>query len=234
MKVELLVSEWCASCHQAEQVWQQVAKEKNIDFAVLDMAQPEGRALVSRLRLKTIPALVIDDELKGLGVPTLAQAREWVAAAPPKQQTEMQNAGISLSLDNRLFIMASVVYLALGGTGLIINGALLSDGPARPVALHLVTVGFVLMLIYGLGAHMLPRFTANPIRMGIWPWLQMGLAHAGMIAYTAGFLMGWHAVIVAGGAMIWSSIWLFAGRLWPVLWPSVNKSDGIVIRVHQG
>ena len=234
MKVELLVSAWCASCHQAEQVWQQVARERNIDFAVIDMAQPEGRALVSRLRLKTIPAVVVDDALRGLGVPTLAQAREWVASAPAKQQSNLHNAGMSLSLDNRLFIIAAVVYLMLGGMGLVVNGTLLSDGPARPVALHLVTVGFMLMFVYGLGAHMLPRFTANPIRMGAWPWLQMGLAHAGLIAYVTGFLAGWQALIVAGGAMIWLSIWLFAWRIWSVLWPRPDKSDGIVIRVHQG
>ncbi|MDR3391624.1 MAG: thioredoxin family protein [Sulfuriferula sp.] len=232
MKVELLVSEWCASCHQEEKVWQQIAKEKDINFAVVDMAQPEGRALVSRLRLKTIPALVIDDELKGLGVHTLAEAREWVAAAPVKRQTEMQNAGIALSLDNRLFIVAAMVYLTLGGIGLLVNGALLSDGPTRPVALHLVTVGFMLMLVYGLGAHMLPRFTANPIRMGIWPWLQMGLAHAGMIAYATGFLAGWYVVIVAGGLLIWSSLWVFSWRIWPVLWPRPVKTDGMVIRIH--
>lgn len=234
MKVELLVSAWCASCHQAEQVWQVVAKEKEMDFAVLDMAQPEGRALVSRLRLKTIPALVIDGELKGLGVPTLAQAREWVASAPTKRQTDMQNAGLSLSLDNRWFIMTSVAYLMLGGLGLAINGTLLTDGPTRPVALHLVTVGFVLMLIYGLGAHMLPRFTGNPIRMGIWPWVQMGCANAGMLAYTAGFLLGRHAVIVVGGALIWSSIWIFTGRIWPVLWPAADKSSAKVILVQRG
>ncbi|WP_124948550.1 glutaredoxin family protein [Sulfuriferula thiophila] len=232
MKVELLVSEWCASCHQEEKVWQQIAKEKQIEFAVVDMAQPEGRALVSRLRLKTIPAVVIDDELKGLGVHTLAVAREWVAAAPAKVQTEMQNAGIALSLDNRLFIVAAMVYLLLGGIGLLVNGTLLSDGPTRPVALHLVTVGFMLMLVYGLGAHMLPRFTANPIRMGRWPWLQMGLAHAGMIAYATGFLAGWYAVIVAGGILIWLSICVFTWRIWPVLWPRPVKRDGMVIRIH--
>ena len=232
MKVELLVSEWCASCHQEEKIWQLVAKEKDINFSVVDMAQPEGRALVSRLRLKTIPAVVIDDELKGLGVHTLAQAREWVVSAPAKMQTDLQNAGIALSLDNRWFIAAAMFYLLLGGVGLIVNGALLSDGPTRPVALHLVTVGFMLMLVYGLGAHMLPRFTANPIRIGLWPWLQMGLAHAGMIAYATGFLAGWYGVIVAGGVLIWTSLCVFIFRIWPVLWPRAVRSDSVVIRIH--
>ena len=232
IQVELLVSEWCASCHQAEKIWAQVAKEKEINFAVVDMGQPEGRALVSRLRLKTIPAVVIDGELKGLGVHTLAEAREWVAAAPAKLQTDMQNAGIALSLDNRLFVMAAMIYLMLGGIGLLVNGALLSDGPARPVALHLVTVGFMLMLIYGLGAHMLPRFTANPIRMGYWPWLQMALAHAGMMAYAVGFLAGWYWLIISGGVCIWLSLSIFTWRIWTVLWPRPQHIDGIKIPIH--
>lgn len=231
MKVELLVSEWCASCHQSEKIWREVAEEKDIEFAVLDMAQPEGRALVSRLRLKTIPALVIDGELKGIGVQTFAEARAWVAAAPAKQKTDMQHAGLSLSLDNRLFMLGAMIYLMLGGLGLVINGALLSDGPARPVALHLVTVGFMLMLVYGLGAHMLPRFTGNPILMGVWPWIQMGLVHAGLLAYSTGFLVGVYLVVIAGGALIWLSLLVFTVRIWPVLWPK-PRNNGMIIPLH--
>jgi glutaredoxin len=231
MKVELLVSEWCASCHQSEKIWREVAEEKDIEFAVLDMAQPEGRALVSQLRLKTIPALVIDGELKGIGVQTFAEARAWVAAAPAKQKTDMQHAGLSLSLDNRLFMLGAMIYLMLGGLGLVINGALLSDGPARPVALHLVTVGFMLMLVYGLGAHMLPRFTGNPILRGVWPWIQMGLVHAGLLAYSAGFLAGVYLVVIAGGALIWLSLLVFTVRIWSVLWPK-PRNNGMIIPLH--
>ena len=146
MKVELLVSEWCASCHQAEKIWREVAQEREFEFAVLDMGQPEGRALVSRLRLKTIPALVIDNELKGIGVQSVAEARALVQAAPPKVKSDMQHTGLSLSQDNRWFVLASLIYLMLAGLGLVINGALLSDGPMRPLALHLFTVGFCIEL----------------------------------------------------------------------------------------
>lgn len=231
MKVELLVSEWCASCHQSEKIWREVAQEKDIEFAVLDMGQPEGRALVSRLRLKTIPALVIDGELKGIGVQTFAEARAWVTAAPARQKTEMQHAGLTLALDNRLFLLGAMAYLMLGGLGLVINGALLSDGPARPVALHLVSVGFMTMLIYGLAAHMLPRFTGNPILMGVWPWIQMGLVHAGLLAYSAGLLVGVYLMVVAGSVLIWLSLLVFTLRIRPVLWPKPRK-NGIAIQVR--
>jgi thioredoxin-like negative regulator of GroEL len=84
MKVELLVSDWCPTCPQAERVWRQVAEERNIEFSVVDMSQPEGRALAQRLRLKTIPATAIDGALVAVGVPSLDEARRMTASAPPK------------------------------------------------------------------------------------------------------------------------------------------------------
>ena len=232
MKVELLVSAWCQSCRQAEQVWQQVVTEKQVDYAVVDATQPEGRELISRLRIKTVPALVIDGELRGLGIPTIAQAREWVSQAPARMASQGQNAGILMSEDNRWFAVLAVIYLTLAGLGLVIQGSLLSDGPTRPVALHLMTIGFLLMLVYGLGAHMLPRFTVQPIRMGYWPWLQMALVNLGLWGYVAGFMLAIHALIIVGGTLVWLSLCIFAWRLWPVLWPKPVKQDGIILRVH--
>lgn len=228
MRVELLVSEWCPSCYQAEQVWRQVASERAFDFAVLDMGQPEGKALVSRLRLKTIPAVIVDGELKGIGVQSLAAARALVDAAPPKIQSNIQHAGLSLSQDNRWFILSALAYLAIGGSGLVIDASLLGNGPSRPVALHFVTLGFMTLLVYGLSAHMLPRFTGNPILQGIWPWLQLAVAHAGMLAYAAGFMLALPAVAAVGGVLAWLAMAIFVARLWPVLWPRAARgSDAI-------
>ncbi len=228
MRVELLVSEWCQSCHQAEKVWRQVAEEKAIDFAVVDMGQPEGKELVSRLRLKTIPALVIDGELKGIGVQTLGEAREWVAGAADKGKTSVQHAGLSLSLDNRMFVISSMVYLLLAGLSLPLRGALLGDGVLRLPLLHLFTIGFMLLLSYGVGAHMLPRFMGQPIRSGVWSWVQLALTHGGLLLLVAGFLLS-PRIGVAGAVLLWLSLLLFAVRLWPVLWPAENPvPEGVV------
>lgn len=135
-----------------------------------------------------------------------------------RAQSAMERMGFSFSRDNRGFILAAQVYLILAGLGLLIDGSLLSDGPSRPAFLHLFTQGFLMMMIYGLGAHMLPRFTGNPIRMGAWPWLQMAAAHGGVIAFAAGYLAGWHDLTVVGAALAWLGLALFAFRLWPVLW----------------
>jgi uncharacterized protein involved in response to NO len=132
----------------------------------------------------------------------------------------MQQMDLTFSPDNRWFILAAQIYLILAGLGLLINGSFLSDNAARPAFLHLFTLGFMLFMIYGLACHMLPRFTGNPIREGAWPWLQMGLAHCGVIGYVAGYLADRHALIVVGAVLTWLSLAVFVFRVWPVLWPA--------------
>ena len=88
MRVELLVSHWCPTCPAAEAVWRQIALERAIDFAVVDVSKPEGRDIVSRLHVRSVPSLVIDGVLKGVGVQSVEQARTLVAAAPPRAPAE--------------------------------------------------------------------------------------------------------------------------------------------------
>jgi glutaredoxin len=78
MKVQLLVSETCVPCHQAEKIWREVASDLNLDFTVLDLEGPPGRELAERLKLKTIPAVVVDGDLVAIGVQSREEARELV------------------------------------------------------------------------------------------------------------------------------------------------------------
>lgn len=75
MKVELLVADWSSSCRRAEAVWRQVAHERALDFEVVDVDEPHGQALMQRLQLKTIPALLIDGKLVAIGVQSEQAAR---------------------------------------------------------------------------------------------------------------------------------------------------------------
>ena len=74
MKVQLLVSTDSPLCQRAEQVWREVAAERDIDFSVLDLAQQQGSELAQALNLKTVPALVVDGVLIAIGVLSLEQA----------------------------------------------------------------------------------------------------------------------------------------------------------------
>ena len=86
MKVQLLVSDSCVPCARAETIWRGVVSERDLDFTVVDMAEPEGQRLANRLHLKTIPALVVDGTLVAIGVQSPEEARALVARAPPKRR----------------------------------------------------------------------------------------------------------------------------------------------------
>jgi glutaredoxin len=79
MKVQLLVSETCVPCSQAEKVWRQVAAERALDFSVINLADPEGRRLADDLQLRTIPAVVIDGVLVAIGVQSLEEAHTLIS-----------------------------------------------------------------------------------------------------------------------------------------------------------
>lgn len=218
MKIELIVSGACPFCLEAEKVWREATSDRGFEFSVVDITQPEGAALAQRLKLQAVPALLIDGILRAVGVQSPEEALTLLQPARQEAHDRMQRMGFTFSPDNRWFILAAQVYLMLAGLGLLMNGSFLSDDAARPAFLHLFTLGFMLFMIYGLGAHMLPRFTGNPIREGAWPWLQMGLAHCGVIGYAVGYLAGWHTLIVVGAVLTWLSLAIFAFRAWPVLW----------------
>ena len=85
MKVELLVSEACHPCAQAQAIWRAVAEELALDFSVVYLDGPEGRALADRLRIRTIPAVVVDGVLTAIGVQSPEEARALVARAPVRK-----------------------------------------------------------------------------------------------------------------------------------------------------
>jgi glutaredoxin len=206
MRVELLVSDWCPTCPAAEAVWRQVAAEKHIDYAVLDLAQPEGKQLARDLRVRTIPALVIDGELKAVGVVALGEARKMVAAAPDRPARAARHVGMLLGRDERLLALSALAWLAVAGAAMLVEGSLVASAP-----MHLYG-GSVLCLIYALGAHMLPRFTGRPIRGGVASRAQLACTNAGIAVFALG-------APLAGGALLWLSLALFTIRLWPVLRP---------------
>ena len=228
MKVELVVSEWCQTCHHAEKVWRGIAEKKAIDFAVVDMGQPEGRELATRLRIRSIPAIVIDGALTQIGVHPEAECLELVAGAPDKAASSARHVGLGLAGTSRAAILAAVAYLIIAG-GFLPFGGLFADGAARAAPLHLFTLGFLTFLVYGLGEHMLPRFTGNPIRLGTFSIGQQIAAHLGLWLLSGGLWLQILSASLLGAAMLWSSLLLFALRLWPVLWPpGGNRRPGVI------
>lgn len=101
----------------------------------------------------------------------------------------------------RLFIKSSLAWLA-GGVTL---GVAMAIWPAlviyRPAHMHMNLLGFVTMMICGVGYHLLPRLGGHPLR---WRWLavfHLWLANAGLAMMVAGFLLR-PSNALAGGAVL--------------------------------
>ena len=81
MKVQLLVADWSSACGRAQQIWQSVAQERHVELCVVDVDQPDGQALMRHLKLKTIPAVLINGQLVAIGVQSREAAHAIISAA---------------------------------------------------------------------------------------------------------------------------------------------------------
>src|SRR3954466_10093232 len=90
------------------------------------------------------------------------------------------------------FIRASLLWF-LGGITL---GLAMAVRPAwvvyRPAHAHMNLVGFVVMMIFGVGYQMLPRFFGHPIHSKWLATAHVWMANLGLAALVAGFLMAPH------------------------------------------
>ena len=113
---------------------------------------------------------------------------------------------------NRWFIAAALAYALLGG---LLGLAWLADPAALPsLALrahaHLMLVGFIGMMIFGVGLHVLPRFTGRNLFSERLADVQFWLANLGLLAMVLGWLFAMRSASAAGGAALWLSFALFA------------------------
>ena len=113
---------------------------------------------------------------------------------------------------NRWFIAAALIYALLGG--LLGLAWLVFPAALPPFALrahgHLMLLGFVGMTIFGIALHVLPRFTGRPLYSERLADAQLFLVNAGLLALVAGWLGGARALSVAGGALLWAGVVIFA------------------------
>lgn len=120
----------------------------------------------------------------------------------------------------RLFIKSSLAWLGCG----VMLGVAMAAHPLwiiyRPAHVHMNLLGFVTMMIFGVGYHVLPRVAGAPLR---WPRLGMihwWLANTGLALMVAGlFLLPSLAAIgrvtlVTGGSMAASGAFCFIVNIW--------------------
>lgn len=113
---------------------------------------------------------------------------------------------------NRWFVAAALVYALAGGlVGLAwLANPELVPGNALRLHAHFMLVGFVGMMTFGVGLHMLPRFTGRALFSERAADVQFYAANLGLLTMGAGWLAASPALAVAGGALLWAGFALFA------------------------
>ena len=100
-----------------------------------------------------------------------------------------------------LFIKSSLIYFAIAVlVGLDITFMPGHLGSMMPVHAHLMLLGWITRMIYGVAYHILPRFSASPLYSDKMANVQFYLAHIGLIGMAVSFAM--RSYVDAGGMLL--------------------------------
>ena len=116
----------------------------------------------------------------------------------------------------RWFIVMSIIYL---GIAAVLGIAMLYSEKAMPLKFvhsHLNMLGWVSMMIYGVGYHILPRFMGRPVYSQKLGDAQFWLANGGLLAMLDFYTLNVYApsepyvlITVAAGVVELASVFLF-------------------------
>lgn len=106
----------------------------------------------------------------------------------------------------------ALIYALLGG---IVGLAWLAwPGSLPGLALrahgHLMMLGFVGMMIFGIGLHVLPRFTGRALYSERLADANFALANLGLAVMVLGWLLGAPHAARVGGLLLWLGLLAFA------------------------
>ena len=120
----------------------------------------------------------------------------------------------------KAFLRASLAWLVLGVT----LGVAMAAHPVwtlyRLAHVHMMLLGFVTMMIYGVGYHVIPRFAGAPLfsrRAAGWHWW---ISNAGLALMVAGFIVRPSSaaigtpLLASGGALSAFGAYTFAFMMW--------------------
>ncbi len=116
---------------------------------------------------------------------------------------------------NRLFVAIGLLYGLAGGLLALVHLAAPGTVPGNlpKIHAHMMLAGFVLMTIYGIGLHVMPRFGGYPLRSERLATAQFWLANAGLPLMIAGWLAASGRLVAIGGALTAGAMALFAGNM---------------------
>lgn len=123
----------------------------------------------------------------------------------------------------KAFLKASLAWLALG----VSLGLAMAAHPMwtiyRVAHMHMVLLGFVTMMIFGVAYHVVPRFVGFPLhsrRAAAWHWY---ISNVGLALMVVGFIVRTTApasgtpILVLGGSLSALGAYLFVYVMWRTL-----------------
>ena len=120
----------------------------------------------------------------------------------------------------KAFIRASLVWFALG----ITLGLAMAIHPVwviyRPAHAHMNVVGFITMMVFGVGYQLLPRLFGYKLHSRTLAVTHWWLANVGLALMVAGFMLGPHIgvrsapVTASGGLLFATGAFAFVYNLW--------------------
>jgi hypothetical protein len=137
----------------------------------------------------------------------------------------------------RLFVRSSMAWLALGlGLGLAMVWGPGSALMLRPAHTHVQLLGFVSMMIFGVGYHVFPRFAGRPLRSRRMAWIHLISGNAGLALLAAGWLVpvirpgGGGVLLRAGSLLAAAGAALFIVNIWQTVGPGPSGVTHMGIR----
>lgn len=131
----------------------------------------------------------------------------------------------------KAFVKASLIYLGIG----VLMGIEMLIWPDMRFAhgrvhVHLLLLGFMAMMIYGVGYHILPRFMGRPVYSHRLGNVQVWIANITLIGLSISWVLEaaqggfWHTLTILFGIGQGVAIFLFIINLWKSMVPVAEKS----------
>ena len=129
----------------------------------------------------------------------------------------------------KAFVRASLIYL---GIGTLMGGWMILSPDFRfaltRVHVHILLLGFMAMMIYGVGYHILPRFMGRPVYSHRLGNIQIWLANITLFGLSTSWILEvsqggtWHSLAILFGMGQVISVFLFIINLWMSMVPQTN------------
>jgi len=130
----------------------------------------------------------------------------------------------------KAFVKASLIYLGMG----VILGLLMVLMPdtrftLTRVHVHILLLGFMAMMIYGVGYHILPRFMGRPVYSHRLGNIQVWLANITLVGLSTSWILEasqsgiWHSLAALFGFGQAIAVFLFVINLWMSMVPQTGE-----------